>query len=445
MPSSDCREYKYSRELSSEELEVLATWVDEGAPEGDPSNYVAPEDQEVVDAGPPDIEWDAGEDYVPNTNTPDDYHCLVMDQTVSDDIFMTGWNIAPGQPDIVHHVLIYRIPGNLAEALQSKDDAYPGPGYRCGATPEVGYFELLGTWVPGSPVSLLPTDSGMLLEAGSKIVLQMHYNTSSIPPATTAPGDRSKLQLWTRPLLPTPSRIATFGLLNNPDIVIPAGEPEHVTSAVIPMAPGVFAGFFPHMHLFGTKFEATLKRSDGEEVCIVDIEDWQFDWQQFYFFKDDEYETAEIGDEITIRCTYDNSASNQPIINGVPAEPQLVTIGEGTFDEMCLGFLLNLTDCPGSVCEALPSCVDKCDVGDIACWVQCIGESEGCDDCALPALNKCGMANCPAAFATYQQCLGCDTPPCACDPEFQAYFNCLDPFARAGDCNADLACCAAFW
>ena len=36
-------------------------------------------------------------------------------------------------------------------------------------------------------------------------------------------------------------------------------------------------------------------------------------------------------------CTWDNSASNQPIIDGVAKEPVDVAWGEGTSDEMCLG------------------------------------------------------------------------------------------------------------
>lgn len=36
----------------------------------------------------------------------------------------------------------------------------------------------------------------------------------------------------------------------------------------------------------------------------------------------------------------DNSAENQPLVDGVPKESVDVGWGEGTFDEMCLGVLL---------------------------------------------------------------------------------------------------------
>jgi len=38
-------------------------------------------------------------------------------------------------------------------------------------------------------------------------------------------------------------------------------------------------------------------------------------------------------------CEYDNSAANQPLINGVAGMPADVVWGEGTTEEMCVGVL----------------------------------------------------------------------------------------------------------
>jgi hypothetical protein len=38
-----------------------------------------------------------------------------------------------------------------------------------------------------------------------------------------------------------------------------------------------------------------------------------------------------------MQCWWDNSAANQPLVDGMPKEPSDVGWGEGTFDEMCLG------------------------------------------------------------------------------------------------------------
>ena len=43
------------------------------------------------------------------------------------------------------------------------------------------------------------------------------------------------------------------------------------------------------------------------------------------------------GDKLTISCTWDNSAQNQPWLGGVQQASHDVKWGESTTDEMCLG------------------------------------------------------------------------------------------------------------
>ena len=49
--------------------------------------------------------------------------------------------------------------------------------------------------------------------------------------------------------------------------------------------------------------------------------------------------TVNPGDRIRVECHWDNSAANQPIVDGVQQEPHDVGWGEGTGDEMCLGLM----------------------------------------------------------------------------------------------------------
>lgn len=45
-----------------------------------------------------------------------------------------------------------------------------------------------------------------------------------------------------------------------------------------------------------------------------------------------------LTDQITVRCTYDNTPENRARV-GLSPESVLVTAGEGTGDEMCIGSL----------------------------------------------------------------------------------------------------------
>ena len=42
---------------------------------------------------------------------------------------------------------------------------------------------------------------------------------------------------------------------------------------------------------------------------------------------------------MTVTCTFNNTAENQPVINGMRLPVQDVTWGEDTTDEMCVSFV----------------------------------------------------------------------------------------------------------
>ena len=70
----------------------------------------------------------------------------------------------------------------------------------------------------------------------------------------------------------------------------------------------------------------TLNPDTPDELVIVDIPKWNFDWQLHYEPVDEI--RIEPGDIIRIECTWDRSL--------VPMEePRYITWSDGTADEMC--------------------------------------------------------------------------------------------------------------
>jgi hypothetical protein len=92
-----------------------------------------------------------------------------------------------------------------------------------------------------------------------------------------------------------------------------------------------------HMHQLGTNVRLDVVRADGTSECLVDIGPWDFNWQRQYAFA----MPLDIGadDALRITCRYDNSAGNQPLVDGTPIEPRDVRWGEGSLDEMCMVYL----------------------------------------------------------------------------------------------------------
>ena len=129
--------------------------------------------------------------YTPSAPTgvgTDDYRCFLLDPHLTKDVFLTGTNVLPGNPDVVHHVILFRVaPGQVAEA-RAKDAATPGEGWTCfGGTGLKGDFSdvddanWLGAWAPGVGESTHRNGYGVDLPAGSRIVMQVHYNLLAGP------------------------------------------------------------------------------------------------------------------------------------------------------------------------------------------------------------------------------------------------------------------------
>lgn len=90
------------------------------------------------------------------------------------------------------------------------------------------------------------------------------------------------------------------------------------------------------MHEFGKSIRAGIIHKDGSRTCLGEISRWYFGWEQPYWFK--EPISLEPGDDVYIDCHFDNSAQNQPLVNGKRQTLRDIAWGEDN-QEMCSGFL----------------------------------------------------------------------------------------------------------
>lgn len=330
-PSQECSDLAHERVLSQSEIDTIRQWADAGAPEGDPSDFVAPDVPAAQQLGEPDLTLDIGTDYKPNPpqGSIDDHRCFVVEPGIDEDVWLNTHATRPSNLQVAHHMLFFAVPGSAAAELRERADSEPGPGYTCFGGPQTQGTELLGGWVPGSVASAHPPGHGVKIPAGSAIVIQMHYNIVSDPDGT----DRTAIDLHFTD--GPPQRELFLTPLAKPGINIPAGAREDVERAqfTLPNDVEIF-GIAPHMHLLGTSTRAWVDRSDGSETCLVDVPQWDFSWQGFYATK--EPIALQRGDVVNLECVYDNSPENQP--DG--RAPIDVRWGDGTFDEMCITYFV---------------------------------------------------------------------------------------------------------
>ena len=340
MPSDKGMPLQHTRNMRPEDKEMLLRWIAQGAPEGDPkaeSRVVLPP-ADTVAPPRPDIIADMGVTYNPNTKLTDDYRCFIIDPKLTADRYLRATDVRPGNPRIVHHVILFEIPAAAATKVRQKDDAEEGPGYTCFGGAGSGSAQMVTGWAPGGVPNRLRDDEGLLVHKGSLFVMQVHYNNRQ----NNGQGDRTVATLEFLNEKPA-NQLFLLPMANPDQLKIPAGDPDAKQIIDVPVAlimsyakiPGtelVISGTTPHMHTLGKRIVTSVNAGP-----LVEIPRWDFHWQQAYQFKDPV--ALSRNDSITLECDYDNSYANQPVVDGQKQMPREVTWGENTSDEMCLSFL----------------------------------------------------------------------------------------------------------
>ena len=293
--------------------------------------------------------------YVPNPAISDEYRCFLLDRVFDADTYVTAMDIRPGVVSQVHHVQVHKFSVAQLSAVQALDEAAAGEGYPCasGAGPGISTVNMF-SWRLGSQAVTFEPGDAMLVEAGSAVVLQVHYNNQFLPPGQSPLPDQSGVAFWTLPDGEIPARIVSNGAPRTRRSdhgiavgMIPAGESHVVGESRLPLSrlssvngrylAGEIIGMTPHMHTLGTRLSSTLTRTDGSESCMIDVPNWDFEWQLDYAYA--KPDTYAADDTLIVRCEYDNSPANQPFLNGERIQPRDVTWGEGSLAEMCLNYV----------------------------------------------------------------------------------------------------------
>jgi len=331
----------HERVLSANEIQTINEWVMAGSPEGNPA--LAPP-QPVFNEGSQIGTADLSvriDDYTIQ-DSEDEYRCFVVPSGLTGDEFIKAMEVIPGNRSIVHHVLVfYDTTGNCA----ANDAATVDPGYLCVGGTGCGDSRLIGSWVPGTMPTVYPTGMGVPLEAGGDFVIQVHY-----APGSQGQQDSTRINMrftnsgFTRPVYISAPLEHTYTLTNGP-LFIPANQVKSFNSqyTVAPVDFSILA-VGPHMHLLGQSIEAfgVHPANPLDTIKFIRIPKWDFHWQGAYMLP--KLMKVPNGTVLHANATYDNTTNNPHNPN---TPPQLVTLGEGTEDEMLLVYFAYTFYLPG--------------------------------------------------------------------------------------------------
>lgn len=346
-----CGEFQDAAALTAVEKQTIANWVATGMAAGTP----------VALAPAPRPTLEGGKDFKTPMFAPvplgtaiaqhDDYRCFLVDPAMPAAAFITGYDVLPGNPLLVHHVLTFVVDPDATGAqgktnavlMQELDARSPDVlGWECfGAAGEGVDIESSPVdWAPGQGIVAYPAGMGVPIGRNHKLVVQIHYNlvdpkVKGMMDSTTVRlrfADKVERQLAF--LLPDPF-LESLGQ-PMPDSLAAGKQSVKYTwkrsaaqmGLTAPLPYADLIAVMPHMHGRGRGLELRIGADPTAPLaCAARTERWDFHWQKMYFYEKPIRLTPQSQLEVT--CDFDTSQDREP-----------VTPGWGTGNEMCLTVLM---------------------------------------------------------------------------------------------------------
>lgn len=217
--------------------------------------------------------------------------------------------------------------GWLGRLAGGRQTASPASGNNA-ASIEAALARGLGGHVPGAVPVRLPGDLAMELPAHSDIVMQTHFH-----PSGKAETEQAELGLYLTETVPSRKIVpiqlpVLFGF--SAGIDIPPGESEFRIADQLTLPVAVEAiSVGGHAHYICSRMKMTARLPDGRSIVLMEIRDWDLDWQDRYYFADPVALPA--GTVLDSEIVYDNSADNP---ENPYQPPQRIRWGRESNDEM---------------------------------------------------------------------------------------------------------------
>jgi len=314
--------FKNENYLTDQEIALVANWVDQGAPEGNPADLPAPI------SIPSGAEWQLGNTLGPPDviikSSPYDVIANGQDQWWTPNVKFEGldnerWlraaEFKPSYPlgkKVVHHGHAVLIPEGERRQVA------------------------LARYGVGKSWELFAEGTGMRVPANGTIAWNLHY----FPVGAEGNDDVVEVGLWFYPedVVPELETVgeAMFrvdglnGMARGQDIVIPPHGYQVLTGTHVLESPAVVHSYRPHMHMRGKVMTMEAIFPDGRKEVISQVDKYNHNWQIAYLYEDDVKPLLPTGTVLQFTSVFDNTANNP--IN--PDPEQWVVFGRRGIDEM---------------------------------------------------------------------------------------------------------------
>jgi hypothetical protein len=335
------------RRLTDEQIAQIADWADHGMPKGKETT------KDVIPAGlvegtlfnrKPDLVLKMAHAFTVKGDNQERFVVFKIPFELPDSMNVEAVEFTTNDRKVVHHVNyeVDAVPDldiqntaeyvNLTEDSRFKYDQY---------IPYRAHMKYYGGWIPGSTYESYPAGMGWVMPKRGVVLLTMHY-----APVGKEEDNISGVQFFfTKKPIQRTVKIVSLGSGGigekdiDPYFFIPANTVKTFHLKITTPADQSLLCVWPHMHYVGKVFKAFGVTPTGDTIRLVNIENWDFNWQEMYWFP--KMVHVPKGTVVTIEGTYDNTANNP----ANPSSPPKLIYSNGDMkatDEMMTMIMLFL-------------------------------------------------------------------------------------------------------
>jgi Flp pilus assembly protein TadD len=327
MPEPGHGDFAGSLRLSDQQIGMLARWVGQGMPEGNPADLPpAPRFTEGWQLGTPDLIVHMSQVYHLTAIPGDVFRNFVMPVNLKETKYVRAFQLRPGNKKVVHHANVIIDRSRLLRRHDG-EDGQPGFSGMDVVTEVTGEFDPDSHflfWKPGSPAQQEQADMPWKLDPGSDLIVNLHLQPSGKPEIVDA---EVGLYFTNQPpsLHPMLLQLENDGALDIP----PGSSSFAVTDHLkLPVAVSLLA-VYPHAHFLGKQVDAWAELPDGKRLSLLKIDHWDINWQASYTYR--QPVPLPAGTTVAMRIAYDNTAENP---RNPSHPPKRVRAGNRSEDEM---------------------------------------------------------------------------------------------------------------
>jgi len=322
------QQFKNDRSLTDDQIQTIVNWVDDGTPQGNPSDeppprkFADPNRWQLADklGTQPDLII-RSTPYTLAARTQDKWFRPTVETGITEPRWVRAIEVKPVHVQdrkVVHHVLAY--------LLQDEPEV---TGLASTAHDHQQNAGLFMEWAVGKTGQVFAPDAGKLMLPGSRIRWEVHLHAVGQEYKDT----QVELAVYFYPKGYVPKHrtvLTMFNVARNSDLDIPPNEKTITQNFYVLQAPARLENFQPHMHMRGTAMALEAIYPDGHKETISQVKNFQWNWHVNYIYADEAAPLLPKGTTLAFTAWHDNTTANP----NNPDPNQWVGWGDRTVDEM---------------------------------------------------------------------------------------------------------------